>query len=82
VEELRGLAAHIAQSERWGTSIATVLRIYAEQMRAARRTRAERRAATATTRMLLPLALCIFPAIFIVLLGPAMRRLATMFANY
>lgn len=82
VEELRGLAAHIAQSERWGTSIATVLRIYAEQMRAARRTRAERRAATATTRMLLPLALCIFPTIFVVLLGPAMMRLVTMFGAF
>lgn len=82
VEELRGLAAHIAQSERWGTSIATVLRIYAEQMRASRRTRAERRAATATTRMLLPLALCIFPTIFVVLLGPAMMRLVTMFGAF
>jgi len=82
VEEFRGLAAHIAQSERWGTSIATVLRIYAEQMRASRRTRAERRAATATTRMLLPLALCIFPTIFVVLLGPAMMRLVTMFGAF
>jgi tight adherence protein C len=82
VEELRGLAAHIAQSERWGTSIATVLRIYAEQMRAARRTKAERRAATATTRMLMPLALCIFPTIFVVLLGPAMMRVVTMFGAF
>lgn len=82
VDELRGLAAHIAQSERWGTSIATVLRIYAEQMRASRRTKAERRAATATTRMLLPLALCIFPTIFVVLLGPAMMRIVTMFGAF
>jgi tight adherence protein C len=82
VEELRGLAAHVAQSERWGTSIATVLRIYAEQMRASRRTKAERRAATATTRMLLPLALCIFPTIFVVLLGPAMMRIVTMFGAF
>jgi tight adherence protein C len=82
VEELRGLASHIAQSERWGTSIATVLRIYAQQMRDARRTAAERRAATATTRMLLPLALCVFPTIFVVLLGPAMLRLATMFGEW
>jgi tight adherence protein C len=81
VDELRGLAAHIAQSERWGTSIATVLRIYAEQMRAARRTKAERRAATATTRMLLPLSLCIFPTIFVVLLGPALMRVVTMFGS-
>lgn len=81
VEELRGLASHIAQSEKWGTSIATVLRIYAQQMRSTRRTSAERRAATATTRMLLPLALCIFPTIFVVLLGPALLRLATMFTE-
>lgn len=79
VEELKGLASHIAQSEKWGTSIATVLRVYAEQIRQKQRVYAERRAATASTRMLLPLALCIFPTIFVALLGPALMRIAEMF---
>jgi tight adherence protein C len=58
-----------------------VVRISAQHWRSTRRTSAERRAATATTRMLLPLALCIFPTIFVVLLGPALLRLATMFTE-
>ena len=47
VDELRGLASHLLQSDRWGTSIGTVLRIYSEQVRHKRRTAAEKRAATA-----------------------------------
>lgn len=81
VDELRGLSSHLIQSERWGTSIVTVLRVYAEQLRRKRRMAAERRAATASTRMLAPLALCIFPTIFVVLLGPAMMRIVAMFAQ-
>lgn len=79
VEELRGLASHMLQSERWGTSIATVLRLYSEQLRHKRRMAAEKRAATASTRMLIPLTLFIFPTLFVVLLGPAVMRIATMF---
>lgn len=80
VEELKGLASHIAQSEKWGTSIAAVLRVYGEQIRQKHRVYAERRAATASTRMLLPLGVCIFPTIFVALLGPALMRIVEMFA--
>lgn len=80
VEELKGLASHIAQSEKWGTSIASVLRVYADQIRQKQRVYAERRAATASTRMLVPLTLCIFPTIFVALLGPALMRIVDMFA--
>lgn len=82
VDELRSLASHMVQSERWGTSIARVLRIYAEQLRKRRRMNAERRAATASTRMLVPLALFIFPTIFVVLLGPAAMRIASMLGDF
>lgn len=75
VEELRTLAAHMVQAERWGTSIATVLRVASRDLRRRRRLAAEKRAATAGTRMLLPLALFIFPTIFIVLLGPALLQI-------
>jgi tight adherence protein C len=79
VDELRGLASHMLQSEKWGTSISTVLRMYSEQLRIRRRMVAEKRAATASTRMLLPLILFIFPTLFVVLLGPALMRIATVF---
>jgi tight adherence protein C len=71
----------MVQSEKWGTSIVTVLRVYSEQLRRKRKMAAEKRAATASTRMLPPLAVFIFPTIFIVLLGPAMMRILDMFAQ-
>jgi tight adherence protein C len=66
------------QSEKWGTSIATVLRVYAESSRKKRRQMAERKAATAPLKMLFPMALFIFPSLFIVLLGPALIKMADM----
>lgn len=79
VEELRGLSSHMLQSEKWGTSIATVLRLYSDQLRQKRRVAAEKRAATASTRMLIPLALFIFPTLFVILLGPAVIRISAQF---
>jgi tight adherence protein C len=79
LEELRTLMSHLVQSERWGTSVATVLRVYARDLRRRRKQAAEKRAATASTRMLLPLALFIFPTIFIVILGPAMLQIVAGF---
>lgn len=75
VEELRGLAANMIQSEKWGTSIATVLRVYAEQLRRKRKQTAEKKAAIAPLKMLFPLGLFIFPALFVVILGPAAIRM-------
>jgi len=81
VEDLRGLSANMIQSEKWGTSIATVLRVYAEALRRKRKQLAEKRAATAPLKMTIPLAAFIFPAIFVVLLGPAMIKIIGMFKN-
>ena len=81
VEDLRGLAANMIQSEKWGTSIATVLRVYAESLRRKRKQLAEKRAATAPLKMTFPLAVFIFPAIFIVLLGPAIIKISAMFKS-
>lgn len=77
--EFRTLAANIIQSERWGTSIARVLRVNAEVIRRTRRTTAEQRAAIASTKMLFPLALLILPALFLVIGGPVMLQLGTVF---
>jgi tight adherence protein C len=79
VEDLRGLAANMIQCEKWGTSIATVLRVYAEALRRKRKQLAEKRAATAPLKMMIPLTIFIFPAIFVVLLGPAMLSISAMF---
>lgn len=79
VDDLRGLVTHLLQSERWGTSVATVLRVYAKNLRRRRKSAAEKRAATASTRMLVPLALCIFPTIFVVILGPAVLQIISAF---
>lgn len=77
LDELRGLAANMVQSEQWGTPIAGVLRVYGDQLRKKRKAVAEKSAATAGTRMLLPLTLFIFPTIFIVLLGPAIMQIGS-----
>lgn len=79
VEELRALSANMIQSEKWGTSIATVLRVFAETLRRKRKQTAEKKAATAPLKMMIPLALFIFPTIFIVLMGPAIIKINTMF---
>ena len=71
VEEIRGLVSAISQSLRFGTSIAATLRIYAEDLRDRRMQKAEEEAAKLAIKMLFPLALCFFPGIFIVILGPA-----------
>ncbi len=81
VQELRALAANMIQSEKWGTSIATVLRVFAEGLRRRRKQAAEKKAATAPLRMMLPLGVFIFPTIFVVLLGPAIINITAMFAT-
>jgi len=71
VAELRSLGSNMIQSERWGTSIAQVLRVYSESLRRKRRQAAEKKAAVAATKMVFPLATFILPALFVVIGGPA-----------
>jgi tight adherence protein C len=70
VEELRALGSNMIQSERWGTSIAKVLRVYSEALRRKRRQAAEKKAAVAATKMIFPLAMFILPALFAIIGGP------------
>ncbi|MCB9850844.1 MAG: type II secretion system F family protein [Phycisphaerales bacterium] len=71
VEELRAMVAMINQAERFGTSIARALRNQSEALRLKRRQAAEERAQQCAVKLMLPLILFIFPAIFVVLAGPA-----------
>jgi tight adherence protein C len=71
VPDLTGFINAVIQAESMGTSIGTVLRVQAEQMRIKRRQRAEQQAHAAPVKMMFPLVLCLFPTLFIVILGPA-----------
>jgi tight adherence protein C len=72
VEDIKSLAAMIVQSERFGTSLAQALKVYAEALRTRRRLRAETAIGKAGIKMLFPVVLFIFPALFVVTLAPAL----------
>ena len=81
VEELRTLVSSMIQSEKWGTSIATVLRVSADTLRRKRRQVAEKKAKQAPLKMTFPLVLFILPALFIVIMGPALVQVITEFGK-
>jgi tight adherence protein C len=62
----------LIQTDRFGTSIAQALRVHSDTLRTKRRQRAEEAAAKTTIKLVFPLACCIFPALFVVILGPAL----------
>jgi tight adherence protein C len=71
VEDLHNFMQAVIQSEQFGTGIGKILRIQADEMRRKRRQRAQEKGAQATLKMMLPMVGCIFPTLWIVLLGPA-----------
>ncbi len=71
LDEIRGLVSSLAQSMRFGTSIADALRVYSDEFRDKRMQRAEEMAAKIGTKMIFPLVFCMFPAFFVVAVGPA-----------
>lgn len=72
--DLRSVAFALIQADELGVSIGAILRIQSEQLRSRRFDRAEKLANEAPTKMLGPLMLCIFPAVFIILLGPVLTQ--------
>ncbi len=79
--DIESFVSAIVQADQLGVSIAKVLRTQAEQMRIARRQRAEELARQATIKMLFPLVFLIFPALLAVLLGPAVPQILETFGN-
>jgi tight adherence protein C len=71
VDDVRSLAAILIQADRFGSSIAQALRVQSDSMRVRRRQIAEEKAAKTAVQLIFPLVLFIFPAIFVVLVGPA-----------
>lgn len=71
VDDLASLVAILVQTDKFGTSIAQSLRVHSETVRTKRRQRAEEAAAKTGVKMVFPLVFCIFPAIWVVTIGPA-----------
>jgi tight adherence protein C len=80
VDDVYGLTAMLIQADKLGTSIAQSLRAHAESMRTKRRQRAEQAARKAGIKLAFPLVFMIFPALLIVILGPAVIQLAQAIA--
>jgi tight adherence protein C len=75
VDDVRQLVAMLVQTDRFGTSIGQALRTHAETSRTKRRQRAEEKAAKLGVKLLFPLVFCLFPAFYVVVLGPSMIRI-------
>jgi len=71
VDDISSLVAMLVQTDKFGTSVAQSLRVHSETVRTKRRQRAEEAAAKTGVKMVFPLVFCIFPAIFVVTIGPA-----------
>lgn len=78
VDEIGTFATMLTQADRFGTSIGESLRVFSEDLRHKRHVRAEELAAKVPTKMLVPLVLCIFPCISLVILTPAAIRIVRM----
>jgi tight adherence protein C len=81
VHDVKTLVATLNQTELFGTSIATALRVQAEGLRTQRMQGAEERAAVLSVKLTFPLVLCFLPAFIVVILGPAVVNLMDAFAN-
>jgi tight adherence protein C len=75
VDDVRGLVSTLIQAERFGTPIGPALRVHSETLRDKRKQRAREAAAKTTIKLVFPLVFCIFPAMFVVLVGPGLIQI-------
>jgi len=77
--DMKSLVSMLVQTDRFGTSVADALLVHADTMRTKRRQRAEEAAAKTTIKLVFPLVLFVFPAMFVVVLGPSVIAIYRMF---
>jgi tight adherence protein C len=82
LQEITGLVSLLAQTLRFGTGVADSLRVYSEEFRDMRTQKAEEAAAKMGTKMIFPLIIFLFPAFFVVAIGPAVMGLAEAFSQF
>lgn len=82
LEEIQSLVVLLDQSARFGTSIADALRVYSEEFRDKRTQAAEEAAAKIGTKLIFPLTCCLWPAFFVVAVGPAVMRIIEAFQHF
>lgn len=82
LSDVQALVTTLIQTDRFGTSVARSLRVHSETLRQKRRQEAEEAAAKTTIKMVFPLVLCIFPALFVVLLAPGLIRIAEALGGF
>jgi tight adherence protein C len=81
LDDVKALVAMLVQTERFGTSVAQSLRVHSDDLRTRRRQRAEEMSAKTTVKMVPALVLFIFPALLVVVLGPAVLTFMRQFAH-
>jgi tight adherence protein C len=79
--DIRALVNMMIQTDRFGTSVADALRVHSETMRTKRRQRAEEAAAKTTIKLVFPLVLLVFPAMFLVVIGPSALAIYRTFSK-
>jgi len=81
VDDVRALVSILVQTDRFGTSLGQALRTHADSARVRRRQNAEERAQKLGTKLVFPLVLCMFPAMFVVVAGPAVLRIVKVLGD-
>jgi tight adherence protein C len=81
LDDVEALVSTLIQTERFGTSVGRALRVQASTLRQKRRQRAEEAAAKTTIKLVFPLVLFVFPALFVVILGPAVIQVIQALAG-
>ena len=75
VDDIQSLVTMLVQTDKFGTSVSQSLRVHSETVRTKRRQRAEEAAAKTGVKLVFPLVFCLFPAMYVVVLGPAVLRI-------